>query len=70
MNWYVCVKHDNCDDQKGGHTGKNLMSVGPYSRKAAKAEANTLRLAHRTLHSYDSPYVICLIRVEREPLDV
>lgn len=68
MNW-VHIKHDNCDDGKGGYTGKNRISIGPYSRRAALDKATMLKVSHRTLHVFKSRHVVCIIKVEREPIE-
>lgn len=68
--WWIHVKHDNCQDQKGGTTGKSRMSIGPFSKKAGRAALNELRMEHRTLHAFKSKWVMCILRLEREPLSV
>jgi len=65
---YVHVKHDNCDDQKGGRTGHTRMSVGPYSHKAAVDKMKQLTVEHRAWHRYHRPAPLCIIRIEEEPL--
>lgn len=70
---YIHIKHDNCQSNSKnaeGFNGKTRMSVGPFSRKAAIAEANKIRMEHREWHILHSPYVVCIVKVEREPIDV
>lgn len=76
MHW-VHVKHDNCRSEEivdgktvKGFKGKSRMSIGPFSRKAAVAASAQIRMEHRTQHAFKSRQVVCIIKVEREPIDV
>lgn len=75
---YIHIKHDNCESFESdglhnvptGRNGKMRMSIGPYSRKAALAKAKHLQVEHRVLHKYRSRGVSCIIKVEKEPLEL
>ena len=76
MHW-VHVKHDNCRSEEivdgktvKGFKGKTRISIGPFSRKGAIAEMAKIRMEHRTLHTFHSRHVVCIIKVEREPSEI